>query len=76
MHSIIVSLVSNVLSRVRANSFLILSIRAIAKCISGPVTKHICEPDIVYHQDYIFMIIKMTCFRTGLYSDLRKKGEI
>jgi hypothetical protein len=62
MHSIIVSLVSNVSSRVRANSFLILSIRAIAKCILGPVTKHICEPDIVYPQDLLIFLSKDACY--------------
>jgi hypothetical protein len=40
---ITVSLVSN--ETKPANNLFILSIRAIAKSILGPVTIHICEPD-------------------------------
>jgi hypothetical protein len=47
--SITVSFVSNVIvSRpllLPTNNLFILSIRAIAKSILGPVTMHICEPD-------------------------------
>jgi hypothetical protein len=37
--------VSNVIRALPANNFFILSIRAMARSILGPVTMHICEPD-------------------------------
>ena len=44
-HQCVCSRVSNVRYLPPANSFFILSIRAMAKSILGPVAMHICEPD-------------------------------